>query len=404
MSVPYRVLLLNQIDPHGIEVLEERGEKEERGIAIFDNPQACDDPDVILLRSAYMAGVPDCVKVIARAGVGINNIPVDDCSQKGIPVINTPGANANAVRELVLAAMLMVSRQLRGALQRVDELMEEGNCSAEVLEEVKRDYRGTELRGRSLGVVGLGAIGQRVAESALSMGMQVIGFDPALSDEQRSVLSSEVPLLGTLADVFGRSDFISLHIPLLPSTQGLVNDELLRYCNRTRGSCLLNFSRAPIVVPEAVRAALDNGQLAAYATDFFAEGLTGRDDVLCFPHLGASTVEAERNCAVMAAERAVDFLYTGSIEHAVNFPVCEFKWNTPYRLSVSNLNESGALNAVTSVLEDNNLNIIHMYNGSSGKMAYTLIDFNEEPPDALIEHLESLDKIVRVRSLRRPIA
>ena len=409
MAVPrHRALVLDQIDPHGLELLDQRG------IVPFFSRTDCAAPDAIVLRSQVLtaADIPDSVQVVARAGVGTNNIPIAHCVARGIPVLNTPGANANAVRELVLAALLMVSRRLWPALWRMAELereqppdnipaLEAARWRQRRVEEVKRDYCGTELSGRELGVLGLGEIGRRVAESALGLGMRVAGFDPALSERQRSLLPSALRLVAEPGQLFEHSDFLSLHVPLLESTAGLIDDALLGHCRPGRGCCLLNFSRAPIVCPAAVCAALDDGRLAAYATDFYTEELAGRADVLCFPHLGASTVEAERNCAVMAVRQTADFLDTGSIENAVNFPASALEWHTAYRLSVSNRNLPRQLNAILSLLADSELNVANMHNGSSGDIAYNLIDLDQEPPADLCARIAGLDEILRVRLLRR---
>ncbi len=404
-SYRHRVLVFNQIDPHGLELLEQRG------IQICSDAAECELPDAILLRSQRLepSDIPASVQVIARAGTGTDNIPLLHCLEQGIPVLNTPGANANAVRELVLAAMLIISRQLWPALRRVEALRQEqlrgggdttgGLSPQRYIEQIKRDYSGVELRDRTLGVMGLGAIGHRVAEAALGLGMRVSGFDPGLSEQQRAQLPNNLHWHESPAALFEQNEFLSVHVPLLAATVGLVDDTLLQHCRKQQGSCLLNFARAPIVNPAAVRRALEDGYLAAYASDFYSEELADRDDVLCFPHLGASTVEAERNCAVMAVRQIADFLDTGDIEHGVNFPDSALEWHTPYRLSVSNHNLPRQLNAILSVLADNELNVANMQNSSRGDIAYNLIDLDQDPPADLCARIEALDGIVRVRLL-----
>ena len=400
----HRALVFNQIDPHGLELLEQRG------IQIYSDAAECAAPDAILLRSHRLepCDIPTSVQVIARAGTGADNIPLDHCAALGIPVLNTPGANANAVRELVLAAMLIVSRQLWPALKRV-EALHHGQLDIDIspphyIEQIKRNYSGVELCERTLGVMGLGAIGRRVASAALGLGMQVRGFDPGLSEQQRARFPSGLEWVESPAVLFGENAFLSLHVPLLESTEGMVDDALLQHCRPQLGSSLFNFSRAQIVRPAAVRSALEDGRLAAYASDFYSEELAGRDDVLCFPHLGASTLEAERNCAVMAARQIADFLDTGSITHGVNFSDSSLEWHTPYRLSVSNRNLPRQLNAILSVLADSELNVANMHNSSRGNIAYNLIDLDQDPPADLCARIQALDEIVRVRLLSQSIS
>ena len=282
-------------------------------------------PDAILLRSHKLSAddISESVSAIARAGAGVNNIPVDHCTEQGIVVFNTPGANANAVKELVAAAMLLASRDIVGGIafaQAQDPGMSAQDMNT-LLEQEKKRFAGAELAGKTLGVVGLGSIGSLVARLGLDLGMVVVGFDPALSVEAAWRLPSEVQRMENVQSLFSRSDFISLHLPVLDSTRGLVNEEMLTHFKK--GSCLLNFAREEIVSTEAVVAALDNGQLRCYVADFPNPKLLGRTDTLLMPHIGASTAEAEENCAIMAANQLKAFLEHGNIRNSVNFPAIE---------------------------------------------------------------------------------
>ena len=356
-------------------------------------------PDALLLRSHKLqeSEIPASVTAIARAGAGVNNIPTALCSERGIPVFNTPGANANAVKELVAAAMLLASRDIVGGItfaQSQDPSMTASDMNA-LMEREKKRFAGAELAGKTLGVVGLGAIGSLVARLGLDFGMDVVGFDPALSVEAAWRLPSEVQRMENVQSLVGRSDFVSLHLPVLDSTRGLVNAEMLSHFKK--GSCLLNFAREEIVSTEAVVEALDSGRLRRYVADFPSPLLLGRSDTLLMPHIGASTAEAEENCAVMAANQLRAFLEHGNIRNSVNFPAIELERTTEYRITIANLNEPGMLSHILTLIGDDGLNVADLLNKSVGDIAYNIIDLDELPQEALLDKIEGLEGVINLR-------
>ncbi|RLA52878.1 MAG: 3-phosphoglycerate dehydrogenase [Gammaproteobacteria bacterium] len=385
-----QVLTLNQISIKGLERL----------------PRDCYElaseflhPDAILLRShkLQMAEIADSVLAIARAGAGVNNIPVAACTKRGIPVFNSPGANANAVKELVATGLLLGSRGVIEGINYVDSLssMQDEVELNKTLEAQKKQFKGSELVGKTLGVVGLGAIGSMVAEMALTFGMNVVGYDPALSVEAAWRLSSEVRKADTLSALFAGCDYISLHLPVLDSTRGLVSGELL---NAMRpDTCLLNFARQEIVDEAAVLQALDDGNLRKYIADFPAPALIGRDNVILTPHIGASTDEAEDNCAIMAADQLRDFLENGNIRNSVNFPALQLERVSGCRLSVTNENIPRILGSVLSILADENINVIDMLNKSRDEVAYNLIDISTHIADDVLDKMCKLEGVINVR-------
>jgi D-3-phosphoglycerate dehydrogenase len=385
-----KVLMLNQISVKGLERLP----REQYEIASeFSNP------DAILLRSHKMKSedISESVLAIARAGAGTNNIPVEACSKRGIPVFNSPGANANAVKELVAAGLLLGSRGIVDGISYVKTLgdMTDETELNKLLEAQKKQFKGGELVGKTLGVVGLGAIGSLVAEMALTFGMEVVGYDPALSVEAAWRLSSQVQKADALAALFARCDFISLHLPVLDSTRGLINAELLRGVKP--GTCLLNFARQEIVDNYAVCESLDKGGLRAYIADFPAPELIGRDDVILMPHIGASTDEAEENCAIMVANQLRDFLENGNIRNSVNFPHLQLDRVSGVRLSITNENVPRILGSVLAILADENINVIDMLNKSRDEVAYNLIDVASEPSEAVLTKMRALDGVINLR-------
>ena len=356
-------------------------------------------PDALLLRSHKLreADILDSVTAIARAGAGVNNIPLAACSERGIPVFNTPGANANAVKELVAAAMLLASRDIVGGIafaQAQDPGMSAQDMNT-LMEQEKKRFAGAELAGKTLGVVGLGSIGSLVARQGLDFGMEVVGFDPALSVEAAWRLPSEVQRMENVQSLFSRSDFISLHLPVLDSTRGLVNEEMLTHFKK--GSCLLNFAREEIVSTEAVVAALDNGQLRCYVADFPNPILLGRTDTLLMPHIGASTAEAEENCAIMAANQLKAFLEHGNIRNSVNFPAIELERTTDYRITIANRNEPGMLSHVLTLIGDEGLNVADLLNKSFGDVAYNIIDLDEVPQEGLLSKISTVEGVINLR-------
>ena len=357
------------------------------------------EPDAYMLRSHKLHGEPITGQLlaVARAGAGVNNIPIEDYTHKGIVVFNTPGANANAVKELVTAALLLASRRILDGMNRVQELTDIADSEemAKLLEKEKKQFAGSELAGKTLGVIGLGAIGSMVANMALELDMKVAGFDPALSIEAAWRLSSRVRKTDSIEALLKQSDFVSLHVPAIEQTRHLINSETLRRFKP--GLKLLNFAREEIVDVDAVVSALDEGRLAAYITDFPLPVLLGRKDTLLFPHIGASTVEAEENCSIMAAEQLVDFLNNGNIVNSVNFPQTRMARDGGYRITFSNDNVPRVLGAVLSVLADHDINVIDLVNKSRGDMAYNIIDIESEPTLEIINAIASAEGVMHVR-------
>ena len=357
------------------------------------------EPDAYMLRSHKLHGEPITGQLlaVARAGAGVNNIPIDDYTHKGIVVFNTPGANANAVKELVTAALLLASRRILDGMNRVQELTDIADPEemAKLLEKEKKQFAGSELAGKTLGVIGLGAIGSMVANMALELDMKVAGFDPALSIEAAWRLSSRVRKTDSIEALLKQSDFVSLHVPAIEQTRHLINSETLRRFKP--GLKLLNFAREEIVDVDAVVSALDEGRLAAYITDFPLPVLLGRKDTLLFPHIGASTAEAEENCSIMAAEQLVDFLNNGNIVNSVNFPQTRMARDGGYRITFSNDNVPRVLGAVLSVLADHDINVIDLVNKSRGDMAYNIIDIESEPTLEIINAIASAEGVMHVR-------
>ena len=386
----HRIQTYNTISPKGLDRFERDRYEVGQGIA---------RPDALLLRSHKLqdAEIFESVTAIARAGAGVNNIPLALCSERGIPVFNTPGANANAVKELVAAAMLLASRDIVGGIafaQSQDPGMSAQAMNA-LMEKEKKRFAGAELAGKTLGVVGLGAIGSLVARLGLNFGMEVVGFDPALSVEAAWRLPSEVQRMENVQSLFSRSDFVSLHLPVLDSTRGLINAEMLEHFRK--GSCLLNFAREEIVSTEAIVAALDAGQLRCYVADFPSPLLMGRADALLMPHIGASTAEAEENCAIMAANQLKAFLEHGNIRNSVNFPAIELERTTDYRITIANRNEPGMLSHILTLIGDDGLNVADLLNKSVGDIAYNIIDLDEIPQSALLDKIRGLEGVINLR-------
>ena len=386
----YRIKTYNTISTKGLDRFERDRYEVGQDIA---------HPEALLLRSHKLqeSEIPASVTAIARAGAGVNNIPTALCSERGIPVFNTPGANANAVKELVAAAMLLASRDIVGGItfaQSQDPSMTASDMNA-LMEREKKRFAGAELAGKTLGVVGLGAIGSLVARLGLDFGMDVVGFDPALSVEAAWRLPSEVQRMENVQSLVGRSDFVSLHLPVLDSTRGLVNAEMLSHFKK--GSCLLNFAREEIVSTEAVVEALDSGRLRRYVADFPSPLLLGRSDALLMPHIGASTAEAEENCAVMAANQLRAFLEHGNIRNSVNFPAIELERTTEYRITIANRNEPGMLSHILTLIGDDGLNVADLLNKSVGDIAYNIIDLDELPQQALLDKINGLEGVINLR-------
>ncbi len=388
----YRIKTYNAISPKGLNRF---------GHDKYEISSECSAPDAYLLRSHKLHGetIPEGLKAVARAGAGVNNIPVADYTKAGICVFNTPGANANAVKELVLAGLLLSSRDIVGGMNYSQSLTDMTDAAAmgALLEKEKKRFAGNELYGRTLGVVGLGAIGSMVAEMALAMGMNVVGFDPALSVEAAWRLPSQVERAENLPSLLSRSDYITLHVPALDVTRHMINADSLKSVKT--GAVLLNFARDAIVDAHAVVASLDEKQLGKYVCDFPEPCLLGRDDVLAMPHIGASTEEAEENCAIMAADQVKDYLENGNIRNSVNFPAINLPRAEGHRITFVNDNVSGVLGHVLSIFTDNHINVLDMMNKSRGDVAYNIIDVEQAPHPELLQAILQVEHVIAARLL-----
>ena len=390
-----KIKTFNAIAEKGLNILQEKK---------FEVSDGLSDPDAIILRSHKLKKEEfgNNLKAIARAGAGVNNIPVEECSELGIPVFNTPGANANAVKEIVLAALLMSSRGLFQGANFVNSIEESNQEELKpLIESGKKSFKGRELTGGTLGVVGMGAIGSKVADMGVMLGMNVIGYDPAITVEAAWKLPNKVERKESIEDVFKESDYISLHVPANDKTKGLINSDLLK--NAKKGLRLINFARDEIVVSKDIIESLDKNILSKYITDFADLDLISRakiaKDVIILPHIGASTSQAEENCSVMAAEQLDDFLNNGNIKNSVNFPELIEPRPSEFRITLSNKNHPGMIGKITTVLADNKLNIIDMVNKSRGEIAYNVIDLETKPPEKVLEELSSLDDVIHVREV-----
>ena len=362
------------------------------------------DPDAIILRSYKLPveELNDSLKAVARAGAGYNNVPVKECSEKGVVVFNTPGANANAVKEIVLAGLLMSSRGIYAGANFVNKI--DGVDSADLkahIESGKKDFKGRELKGAMLGVVGMGAIGAQVAGMGVFLDMEVIGYDPAITVEAAWKLPNNVKRTDNLKNILANSDYVTLHVPAVEATRNLIDKSILEACKP--GLKLINFARDEIVDSSAVIGALESGQLGAYVTDFADLTLIERakkiGDVIILPHIGASTKQAEENCSVMAADQLKDYLENGNIKNSVNFPELIEERQSDFRLTLSNKNVAGMIGQITTILAENNINIVEMINKSRDEIAYNVIDLESEPSKKVIEDLEALENVINVRAI-----
>ncbi|MDM0000960.1 phosphoglycerate dehydrogenase [Variovorax sp. J22P240] len=358
-------------------------------------------PDAVLVRSADMHAmvIPHSVRAIARAGAGTNNIPVKAMSERGVPVFNAPGANANAVKELVLAAMLMAARNLSGALRFVDELGPGRADMEKTVENGKSAFAGFELAGQTLGIAGLGKIGCLVADAAIKLGMNVLGYDPDITVDAAWSLPSQVRKAASVADVLRNAQFVTLHVPLVDATRHMVNADNIRLM--PPGAVLLNFSREGVVSNDAVLASLAAGHLGRYVCDFPSAALLGHERIVCLPHLGACTREAEENCAVMVADQLRDFLEDGNIDNAVNFPSVSMGRESAYRVAIANANVPNMLGQISTAMANAGLNIHNMVNKSRGDMAYTLVDIDSAVSPAVLADIASIDGVLSARYLPR---
>ena len=385
----YQILTLNQISSHGLHRFPG---------ARYTIGKAIDHPDAILVRSHDMHAmeIPASVKAIGRAGAGTNNIPVAGMSKRGVPVFNAPGANANAVKELVLAALLIAARNVIPALSYVAGLDGAQDLEARV-EEGKKQFAGIELPQRTLGIVGLGAIGSLVADIAIKLGMKVTGFDPEITVDAAWRLPSTVRRAHTIEELLKQSDFVTLHVPLVAATRNLINAE--RVAAMKAGAVLLNFARDGLVDEHALRAALRAHKLKCYLCDFPSAMLLREPSVVALPHLGASTAEAEENCAVMVVDQVREFLENGTIANAVNFPNVEMPRESPYRVAIANANVPNMLGQISTTMAHAGLNIHTMVNKSRGEMAYTLVDIDSPVQDSVIAAISAIDGVLSVRAI-----
>lgn len=383
----YRVLTLDKISPLGLNLLS--AERYTAG--------QVDRPDAILLRSHQLHGQPiaDSVQAIGRAGAGTNNIPVKEMTARGVPVFNSPGANANAVKELVLAAMLMAARNIVPAIDFVRRLEGSDTELTQQVESGKKQFVGEELINRTLGVIGLGAIGGLVADAGLKLGMQVIGFDPGITVEAAWRLPNGVRRAQSVEEVLRNSDFISIHVPLLPATRHLINRE--RLDSVREGAVLLNYSREGIVDDAAAVESLQQKRLRAYFCDFPSNALKGQPGAVTTPHLGASTAEAEENCAIMVVKQLKDYLENGNISNSVNFPNVSMERASPYRVSLAHDNVPNMLGRISSTLAEQGFNIENLVNKSRDELAYTLLDVDRAVDDAALVKLADISGVRRVR-------
>jgi len=390
MSEKFQVLILNNISAHGLKRLPA-----ER----FDHGKEIAKPDAILVRSADMHSmdIPKSVLAIGRAGSGTNNIPVKDMSKRGVPVFNAPGANANAVKELVLAGMLMAARNIGGAIRFVGGLDAKDPEMAKKVEGGKKTYAGFELSGHTLGIVGLGKIGCLVADAAIKLGMDVIGYDPEITVDAAWSLPSQVKKANSLSDVLKNANFVTVHVPLVDATRKMINAGALDQMKH--GSVVLNFSRDGVVDEAAMLAALEAKKIATYVCDFPSPQVNNHPHVIALPHLGASTREAEENCAMMVADQVRDYLLDGNIANAVNFPNVSMPRESGFRIAVANANVPNMVGQISTALAEAKLNIHNMVNKSKGDVAYTLVDVDSQVPKKAIDAIAKIEGVLAVRYL-----
>ncbi|HEY7658584.1 MAG TPA: phosphoglycerate dehydrogenase [Burkholderiales bacterium] len=390
MAKQYRILTLNAISAVGLKRFPS---------AHYVVGSGVEDPDAILVRSHDMHAMEIAapVRAIGRAGAGVNNIPVEKMSRRGVPVFNAPGANANAVKELVIAGLLIASRNLVPALTFVRGLKGDDKTLNQLVEDGKKQFAGIELPRHTLGVIGLGRIGSLVADAAIKLGMSVVGYDPEITVEAAWSLPSQVKRAHSMEEVLKASDFVTVHVPLLKETRNMINAGRIKLMKH--GAILLNFAREGIVENDAVVEALEGKRIRCYVCDFPARRLAGRPDVITLPHLGASTREAEDNCAVMVVDQVRDFLENGNILNAVNFPDVTMAREVPFRVGIANANVPNMVGQISTAMAKAGLNIHNMINKSKGEMAYTLVDVDSKVPARLVEQIGAIEGVLAVRYL-----
>ncbi len=373
------------------------------GLGLFDADRytvstETENPDAIILRSFSMheMELPENLKAVSRAGAGVNNIPIDKCTERGIVVFNTPGANANAVKELVITGLLLASRKVVDGIAWAKTLEGNGADVAKMVEKGKSSYVGPEIEGKKLAVIGLGAIGAMVANTACALGMDVIGYDPYLSVKAALSLSRHVKVVATIEEAISVADYVTLHVPLLDSTKNLINSTMISHMKD--GARLLNFARGGLVDNAAVGAALEDGKIAVYVTDFPSDEVLSMKNVIPIPHLGASTPESEDNCAVMAAKELIDFLENGNIHNSVNFPNCECARAGIMRITVAHKNVPNMLSQFLAIFKDNNVE--NMVNKNKGEWAYTIMDTADEVSEENIKKLSEIEGVLKIRVIK----
>ncbi len=386
----YKYSCLNPIAPIGLNLFTDKYEKTEE----------LKDSDAVLVRSAAMHDLelPDTLHAIARAGAGVNNIPLDKCAEKGIVVFNTPGANANGVKELVFAGMLLASRDILGGINWLKEVKDEADI-AKMAEKQKKQYAGCELKGKKLGVIGLGAIGILVANTAVHLGMEVLGYDPYISVDAAWKLSRDIKHIQNVEDIYKECDYITIHVPLLDSTKKMINAEAI--ASMKENAVVLNFARDLLVDEEAIVKALAENKIKRYVSDFPNPTTAGNDKVILIPHLGASTAESEDNCAVMAVKEIKDFMENGNIRNSVNYPACDLGPVTSEgRVAVCHKNIPNMLGQLTSILASEGVNISNMMNKSRGDYSYTLLDTDVAVSATAVEKITAVEGVLKVRVVK----
>lgn len=386
----FKIKTLNKISPVGLEFFDKKH---------YIVGEDIENPDAIILRSFSMheIPIPPSLLAVARAGAGVNNIPVAKCSEKGIVVFNTPGANANAVKELTIMGLFMASRKVADGIMWVKSLTGEEDVAKRV-EKGKGAFVGPEIEGKHLAVIGLGAIGVMVANSAYYLGMDVVGYDPYISVKSALGLSRHVTFSADLKAALDNADYVTVHVPLTPETENMINEETIDWMKD--GARLLNFSRAELVNTKDLKKALESGKVATYVTDFPNEEVLKLPNVVAIPHLGASTPESEENCAIMASKQLVDFLENGNIKNSVNFPDCELP-REGFRVTVAHKNVPKMLSQFSTILAASGNNIVHMMNKSKKEYAYTIVDLQEPPTNHAIETILGIDGVLAVRMIEQ---
>jgi len=385
-----KIKCLNPISKTGLDLLTD-------GYEVVEN---FDEADAVLVRSAAMHDLelPETLKAVARAGAGVNNIPLEKCAEKGIVVFNTPGANANGVKELVIAGMLLAARDIVGGIEWVKSDKDDADI-AKTTEKQKKNFAGTEIEGKKLGVIGLGAIGVKVANAAVSLGMEVYGYDPYISVQGAWNLSRSVKHIATTEEIFKECDYITVHVPLLDSTKGMINKEAIDMMKD--GVVILNFARDILVDEEALAEALKSGKVRKYVTDFPNTLSVNMENAIVTPHIGASTEESEDNCAVMAVNEVMDYLENGNIKNSVNYPNCDMGiCNKPARIAIFHKNIPNMISQFTTVLAKDGINISDMTDKSKGDYAYLLMDLDTAVTEAVIADIEAIEGVIRVRVIK----